>query len=96
MSTFSYLRCFLASEADRDDFEEELKELMEVALVTAGCRWIEMGRDIWDDRKHMLVAEWDDDASLDAFEAGESFQKFRDHWPDERWAEPLEVRRLHD
>lgn len=96
MATLTYLRCFLASEADRDDLQDELKELMELAMVQPGCTWMELGRDVWDDRKHMLLAEWADDAAADAFESQEAFQGFMRHWPDERWAEPLELRRLKD
>lgn len=94
MSALSYLRCFLASEADRDDLEEGLKEVMDHASSAEGFVWIEMGRDISDDRKHMVVSEWSDAAALERFEQGEAFRRFLGQWPDERWAEPLELRRL--
>ena len=89
----SYLRFVIASESDRDAFEEDLKEMLERAATMPGYRWAEMGRDIWDDRKHFVLSEWDSFDHMKAWENHVEHGKVMDRWPDEKWGEPFTHRR---
>jgi heme-degrading monooxygenase HmoA len=94
MSVTSYLRFFLASEADRDPFEDDLKEMLERAMRAPGYVTAEAGRDPWEDRKYLVVSEWETIEHLKAWEHSEHHERVMSRWPDERWAEPFRHVRL--
>jgi heme-degrading monooxygenase HmoA len=90
----SYLKFVLASETDRDAFEEDLKQMLERAVTQPGYKWAEMGRDIWDDRKHIVLSEWETFEDMKAWENNTEHGKVMDRWPDEKYAEPFRHRRF--
>lgn len=96
MTITSYLRFFLASEADRENFEEDLKEMLERAMNAPGFQRAEAGRDVWEDRKYIVVSQWDSFEEMKAWEHSAHHEAVMDRWPDERWAEPFEHKRFVD
>ncbi|MBI3649021.1 MAG: antibiotic biosynthesis monooxygenase [Actinobacteria bacterium] len=68
MPVLSYLRFALAAGADREAFERDLAAIRDLARLQPGHRWDEVGRDPWDERKYLVVTEWDEVDEVRAFE----------------------------
>ena len=80
MSLMSYLRFVLSDEADRDAFEENLASMLGRASSQTGYQWSEIGRDPWNDRKYVVVSEWDDVESVRAWERDAEHGAMMDRW----------------
>jgi len=68
MTVLAYLRFVLAGGADREAFERDLAAVSKLAEGQPGFRWSETGRDPWDDRRYVVVSEWDEVDQVRAFE----------------------------
>ncbi|MEX0832909.1 MAG: antibiotic biosynthesis monooxygenase family protein [Actinomycetota bacterium] len=80
MSLMSYLRFVLAEGADRESFEEDLRTMLERATSQPGFQWAEIGRDPWDDRRFVVVSEWDDVENVRAWEHHPEHEAVIDRW----------------
>jgi heme-degrading monooxygenase HmoA len=52
-----------------------------------------MGCDIRDDRKYIVLSEWETFEQMKAWEHHVEHEKVMDRWPDEKWAEPFAHKR---
>ena len=93
MTILSYLRFVLAPDADRAAFEEDLKEMMERAVGQPGYKWAELGRDPWNDRKYVVVSEWDEVGQVRAFEHHPEHEAIIRRW-ESRYEEEFVHRRF--
>ena len=68
MAILSYLRFALRDEADREEFERDLDDMMRLTRRQPGFRWAEMGRSLEDGVVYIVVSEWDDVEQVRAWE----------------------------
>lgn len=80
MPVLSYLKFVLADDADRDDFERDMHDMLRLALTQPGHRWSEMGRSMTDPDVYIVVSEWDEVEQIRAWEHVEEHEGMGKKW----------------
>ena len=93
MTILSYLKFALVPEADREDFERDMRAMFELAQRQQGFRWAEMGPSMADSSTYVVVSEWDEVEQVRAWEHEEEHSGVMDKW-EPRYREPLLHRRF--
>jgi len=93
MTVLSLLRFVLSDASDREAFEADLESMRRLEAEQPGFRRAEIGRDPRDERRYVLVSEWDDVEHVRAFEHHPEHEAIMRRWED-RYAEPFEHRRF--
>ena len=68
MTILSYLKFALVPEADREDFERDMRAMFDLARRQPGFRWADMGPSMVDPAVYLVVSEWDDVELVRAWE----------------------------
>jgi heme-degrading monooxygenase HmoA len=68
VTILSYLRFSLTREADRQDFEKDMRSILDLATRQSGYHWAEMGPSLLDPTVYLAVSEWDDVEQVRAWE----------------------------
>lgn len=93
VAILSYLRFSLAPEADLEEFERDLQEMLALAQEQPGYRWTDTGRSLADPRVYLVVSEWDDVERVRAWEHVEEHEGVGKKW-EPLYREPLVHRRF--
>src|SRR3989442_2112504 len=93
MTMLWFLKCPLQPAADREDFERDMRSMLELARVQPGYQWAEMGPSIRDPLVYVVVSEWDDVELVRAWEHIEEHEGIMEKW-EPAYAEPLVHRRF--
>jgi heme-degrading monooxygenase HmoA len=93
VSVLVYLRFVLAQTADRQDFEEDLRRMAELAHRQPGYRWSETDRPIDDPSAYVVVSEWDDVDRVRDWEHEATHVEIQEKW-EPLFHEPLVHRRF--
>jgi heme-degrading monooxygenase HmoA len=84
----SYLRFVLASEADREAFEGDLRAMLTLARTQPGFRWAEAARSISDPRTFVVVSLWEEVEQVRAWEHHPDHEAIMARW-EGRYGEPF-------
>jgi heme-degrading monooxygenase HmoA len=93
VSVLSYLRFALSPNADRDDFEHDMRAMLGLAESQPGYRWSEMGSSMVDPTVYVVVSEWDDVDRIRSWEHEEEHSGVMKKW-EPLYREPLLHRRF--
>jgi heme-degrading monooxygenase HmoA len=88
VTILSYLRFSLTREADRQDFEKDMRSMLDLATRRPGYRWAEMGPSLLDPTVYLVVSEWDDVEQVRAWEHEEEHSGVMEKW-EPQYREPL-------
>jgi heme-degrading monooxygenase HmoA len=88
VTILSYLRFSLTQEADRGDFEKDMRAMLELARHQEGFRWAEMGPSLTDPSVYLVVSEWDEVGQVRAWEHEEEHSGVMEKW-EPLYREPL-------
>jgi heme-degrading monooxygenase HmoA len=93
VTILSYLRFTLRPEADRDDFERDMRAMLELARGQPGYQWADMGPSMLDPAIYLVVSEWDDVELVRAWEHVEEHAGIMQKW-EPVYGDPLLHRRF--
>ena len=93
VTILSYLRFSLTQEADREDFEKDMRGMLDLAERQPGFRWAEMGPSLVDPTVYLVVSEWDHVEQVRAWEHEEEHSGVMEKW-EPLYREPLLHRRF--
>ncbi|MGH2681767.1 MAG: antibiotic biosynthesis monooxygenase family protein [Actinomycetota bacterium] len=93
MPILSYLRFVLADEADRATFEQDLFDMLRLAMSQPGYRWAEVTRSVTGEAVYVVVSEWDEVEQVRAWEHHPRHEEVIERW-EERYREPFVHRRF--
>jgi heme-degrading monooxygenase HmoA len=88
MTILSYLKFSLVPDADRGDFERDMRAMFELARRQPGFRWAEMGPSMVDPAAYLVVSEWDDVERVRSWEHEEEHSGVMQKW-EPRYRDPL-------
>jgi heme-degrading monooxygenase HmoA len=93
VTILSYLRFSLTWEADREDFETDMRAMLDLAQRQPGYRWAEMGPSMMDATVYIVISEWDAVEQVRAWEHEEEHSGVMEKW-EPLYREPLLHRRF--
>ena len=93
MSVLSYLRFDMAEGFDREEFDRDMRAMLQLAKNQDGYRWAEMGPSMTDARVYLVVSEWDGVEQVRAWEHVEEHAGIMQKW-EPAYRQPLLHRRF--
>ena len=88
MTILSYLRFALLPEADHEEFERDMRAMLDLAIGQRGYRWAEMGPSMIDPAAYLVISEWEDVEDVRAWEHEEEHSGVMQKW-EPQYREPL-------